>query len=140
MKLKDFIAVWMDHETAYIFDLSKHDVIIKVDSHHKPKRIKGESGKGILLGNFRSTNNEAHIHHRQTNMEHSFYKEICSKLNDYSEIFVFGPGPARKEFCNYAREKKLLDESRIFTKSADYLTKTQMIEQAQLYFESIMSI
>ena len=96
------IAVWLDHTAAWIYEPGLAPKARTISSGIESRvRIPGETADGTRLGNFRSTNNEAHKHNRRQNQLRAFYKDIASALIVYDEITIAGLGTSGQELYNF---------------------------------------
>jgi hypothetical protein len=109
------ISVWLDHTAAWLYrDGSEGEAEIIASGVESRVRIPGESADGTRLGNFRSTNNESHKHHREQNQLRAFYKDISAALLPYDEIHVAGAGTAGRELFNFISADSRFREKRLF--------------------------
>lgn len=130
------IGVWIDHVSAKLIHLNCSIEEIKSKTEH---RIPGESGNVTRLGNYRSTNNEAHRNNKEINFHHAFYNEVYNAIKPYSEIVVFGPSTAPNEFHNYILKGDKNEHGKISVKKSDYMTDHQLFQFVSNYFLADLS-
>jgi hypothetical protein len=131
------IGLWLDHVDAHFIELEDGQEIFETINSGKESlnRIKGESGNGIKMGNFRSTNNEHQVQMRENEILSDYYKNIAKRLEDFDEIFIFGASTAKDELTNLLRKNKHFDDKLIHTESSDHITKNQMIARVRSFFK-----
>jgi hypothetical protein len=131
------IGLWLDHVDAHFIELEDGQEIFETINSGKESlnRIKGESGNGIKMGNFRSTNNEHQVQMRENEILSDYYKDIAKRLQNFDEIFIFGASTAKDELTNLLRKNKHFDDKLIHTESSDHITKNQMIARVRSFFK-----
>ena len=131
------IGLWLDHVDAHFIEME--DSQEHFETIHSGKksllRMKGESGNGIKMGNYRSTNNEHREQMRENEIMSDYYKDIEKRLLNYDEIFIFGASTAKDELYNLLRTNKHFDGKLIHTESSDHITKNQMIAKVRAFFK-----
>jgi len=130
------LGIWMDHSSAKL--VHENGLLKEIHSDHvSQERIPGESGDGMRLGNFRSTNNEAHKHNKENNELHGYFNKIYEALTPYSDILIFGPTTAHDEFANYIIEKHKHFPGKISLAKSDYLSENKLLEFVRNYFSMV---
>ena len=131
------IGLWLDHVDAHFIELEDGQELFETMHSGKESllRIKGESGNGIKMGNYRSSNNEHQVQMRENEIRSNYYKIIAKRLQYFDEIFIFGPSTAKDELTNLLRENKHFDGKLIHTESSDHITKNQMIARVRAFFK-----
>lgn len=130
------IGVWIDHSKALMYDPQNGEERIETvhSGQESQDRFRGEHGDGTRLGNFRSTDNEHHKNRREENIIKNYYKDLANKLEAYDEIYLFGPGQARKELQNLLSEDKHFTTKSINSEAADHLSENQLRAQIRKHF------
>lgn len=136
------IGIWMDHNEARLIkpDATADQIRIMHSGIKSRERIAGEKGDGIQLGNYRSTNNESHKHHKKQEELHSYYKQLAEELQAYDELFIFGPSTAHNEFHNYLLSERKFAGKRIVAEKADHITENQMREVVRNFFDNHVKV
>lgn len=136
------IGIWMDHKEArFITPAASEDKPTIVRSPYLGReRIAGESGDGIRLGNYRSTNNESHKHFRRQSELNSYYKQLAGELLPFDEILIFGPANAHREFHNFLLKEKNFSKKNITVKKSDYITDNQIRKIVRTFFSADVKI
>ncbi len=127
----------MDHSRAHFIDFTKGLPVIETvySAQEEHLRFKGESGSGTKLGNYRSGNNENHLHNRGQQLKQEYYKVLSDRLKNYDDILLFGSTKAKEELYNQLKNDKLFEKKSITVKPADHLTENQMIAEAKKFFD-----
>jgi len=128
------IGIWLDHEKAHFIDAGKHVLYTVYSGEESQPRYPGEHGDGAKLGNNRSTNNENQKHKRQQNILSQYYHDIANRLNDYDEVYLFGPTTAKDELRNHLKADKHSAYKTIHVQHADQLTENQMVAKVKQFF------
>jgi hypothetical protein len=130
------IGVWIDYSKAFVFEPNSTDEHIETvhSMQESQERFGGEHGDGTRLGNYRSTDNEYHKNRREENITKSYYKDLVIKLESYDEIYLFGPGQARKELQNLLSEDKHFLTKSISSEASDQLSENQFRAQVRKHF------
>ncbi|MBS3763704.1 MAG: hypothetical protein KGZ25_10430, partial [Planctomycetes bacterium] len=77
----------------------------------------------------------AHLDDRRREQLKHFYKELDKNLRPAEEIYIFGPGQAKKELANYLKGDKSLKAALKGIEGADKkLTRAQKAEQVREFF------
>jgi len=131
------IGLWLDHVDAHFIEIEDGQEHFETIHSRKESllRMKGESGNGIKMGNYRSTNNEHRVQMRENEIMSDYFKGIEKRLQNYDEIFIFGASTAKDELYNLLRTNKHFDGKLIHTESSDHLTKNQMIARVRAFFK-----
>jgi stalled ribosome rescue protein Dom34 len=118
MKNSKKLAIYLDHSQAKLFDFKNTAIEFKtIESefdYHEKKEIlqKGES----------------HLHHKEQNLQHQYYKNLGDEILNYHEVLLFGPTDAKTELFNYLSEIKKFEKIKIIVKTSDKLTENQQLE------------
>jgi hypothetical protein len=131
------IGLWLDHVDAHFIELEDGQELFETIHSGKESllRMKGESGNGIKMGNYRSTNNEHREQMRENEIRSDYYKNIAKRLENFDEILIFGSSTAKDELTNLLRENKHFNGKLIHTESSDHITKNQMIARVRAFFK-----
>lgn len=135
-KAEKRIGVWLDHTKAHFVDVSKGLPVVETAFSNKESqvRIDGESSDGVRLGNNRHTNNEHHKHNRERDIMNDYYKMLANRLQQYDDIFLFGPTTAKDELFNHLKGIKHFSNKTINIQSADHLTENQLVAEVRKFF------
>lgn len=128
----------MDHSKALLIDpLTESSAFETIKSGLEiQQRFRGESGDGIKLGGYRSTNNEYHKHRREEEIQKDYFEVLENKVKDFDHIFVFGPGTARKEFFNQLNENKVFSSKKLESEACDQMSDNQLRAEVRKHFNN----
>jgi len=131
------IGLWLDHVDAHFIEIEDGQELFETSHSGKESllRIKGETGSGIKMGNYRSTNNEHRVQMREHEIIMDYYNALLKRLAEYDEIFIFGASTAKDELYNLLRTNKHFDGKLIQIESSDQITKNQMIARVRSFFK-----
>ena len=135
-----FMAIWLDHEKAYLIEPGAEPIIQTIHSSEKASsNVAGEEADGIRIGNFRSSNNEFSKHRKEENIFHLFCKNISAGIKNYDTLYILGSGTAHKEFRNYLKEDHHFKDKLIIEETTDHLTENQLKAKVNMVYTEIMA-
>ena len=131
------IGIWIDHSKAMMFEPHNGDDQIETihSGQESQERFKGEGGDGTRLGNYRSTDNEYHKNRKEENTTKAYFKDLAQRLEAFDEIYLCGPGQARKEFQNMLGDDKHFHSKQISNDPCDQLSENQLRAHVRKHFE-----
>lgn len=128
MKNGKYIGVWVDYKKAVIATCTPQKQSIKKINSDIERWSKTTGGVGRALPySFDGGSGQAHKEHRRENALKKYYKEICKAINGSTNIFIMGPGLAKKELS-----KAMKKEVTFVTKPK--MTDAQIMAQTRKYF------
>ena len=68
-----------------------------------------------------------------------YFKSVSSRLKNYEEILIFGPGKSQEQFQNFLKEDAQFKSMQITIDSDEHLTDPQMIAKVRDFFKSRQS-
>lgn len=126
----------MDHNNARIIDARTNESKTIHTFYETRLRESGQSATGTMLGNYRSSNNEATRHHQEQHDTKAYFKDIADAILPYDEIYLFGPTTAKEEFQNFLLNDTHFKNKIIRVESTDYTTSNQQEAQVKHHFRS----
>ncbi|MBS3763755.1 MAG: hypothetical protein KGZ25_10685, partial [Planctomycetes bacterium] len=101
MNNKPLVGVWVDHRRALLFwsDEQANMDVQEIGSNYQEEGEPTDQVK--IAGNNVHGGGVAHAHlddRRREQLKH-FYKELDKNLRPAEEIYIFGPGQAKKELA-----------------------------------------
>jgi stalled ribosome rescue protein Dom34 len=118
MKNSKKLAIYLDHSQATLFDFEHTAIEFKnIESEFDYQDKKEILQKG-----------ESHLHHKEQNLQHQYYKNLGDEILNYHEVLLFGPTDAKTELFNYLSEIKKFEKIKIIVKTSDKLTENQQLE------------
>lgn len=120
-------ALWLDHQTARIFEIGADEVEKFIArTHAKQRQVHhkhGAIGSGHVEGDQR------------------FFAEIAAHLRNAGEILIAGPGDAKLEFQRYLHKHDHAIEAKIVAlETVDHPTDGQFVAYARRAFSKIDSM
>ncbi len=120
---KQYAGVWIDNQKAMIItNTSENDgeFVIK-------EKLKANANFGG--GSEHSMNNAK----QADNLK--YFKSISSRLLNYDEILIFGPGKSQEQLQNHLEEDAQFNNKKITIDSAEQLTDPQMLAKVRDFFK-----
>jgi stalled ribosome rescue protein Dom34 len=117
---KQHAGVWIDNQKAMIITENDGDFAIK-------EKLKADENFGG--GSEHSINNAK----QSGNLK--YFKTISSRLLNYDEILIFGPGKSQEQLQNHLEEDAQFNKKKITIDSAEHITEPQMIAMVRDFFK-----
>ena len=138
MNQKPYVGVWLDHRKAVFFwaDANAEMDIKEVESGYQeegePTDRRGKPDTTIHSGSVA----HASLEHRREEQLKRYYKQLLKALHTASQIYLFGPGQAKKELSTLLDKDKSLRANIVGIDGADKkMTRPQMAAQVREIFE-----
>jgi len=134
------IGVFMNHHEAHFFapnNGTQQEASIE-SGIERQIRFPGETGNGVYLGNFRSTNNEHHRQNRENEIMKCYFKSLCIRLRDYDAIVVLDPRILLHRFQNHLQNDKSFNSKKCLFKQHDKMTETEFQLAAREYKKEML--
>lgn len=77
---------------------------------------------------------ESIMHHKEQQMQASFYGEVAAAFKPFEEVLLFGPTSAKEELYNTIKANPDFGHIRFALKNADKLTEYQQYTFVREYF------
>ncbi len=137
MKPKPLVGVWLDHRKAIMFwtdrEANMEDIEIK-SGYQEEGEPSDSRGKPDDTSHSGSVPHASVEQRREEQLKH-FYKKLNKKLHLAEQIYLFGPGPAKKELANHLKKDKSLNAELTGIKGADKkMTRPQMAAHVREVF------
>ena len=118
------VGLWIDHKHAFISWQDKEDVL-EVPSNVEPR-------VGVL---FDQTHGKEHqINDRFVKQLHAYYEKIIGAIHEAENIYIFGPGEAKRELEKTLRQHKDLRGRWVRVAAADRMTGNQIAARVREFF------
>jgi hypothetical protein len=130
------VGIWMDHSEARILEPGKMPAQACVVRSLTESQVRedGQGPDGVRLGNHRSSNNEYAKHNQVREELRNYFRELAKEIEQYEQIFIFGPGTAHSEFANFLMQDPHFREKHISVEKADHMTDMQVEKRVRDFF------
>jgi hypothetical protein len=132
---KTYAGIWIDHKKA-VLSIHSNELEKTIALHSGLNRWSKSTGgsRGALPYTYNGGGASGKKDHKRENLLHQYYARILKKLGGIDQIYVMGPGLAKKEM------KKVLEASRMGDKvkgiaNKDYLTDNQIAAATRRFFK-----
>lgn len=130
-------GVWVDHEGAVIVTLIGKDIrtarlLSEVERH---TRLSGGSRSATIYGPQDVASESTH-NRRFQNQLATYYEKLIGKLRDADELFIFGPGEAKKELKKALEKHKAYQGKTVGIEAADKMTEAQIVAKVRQRFST----
>lgn len=136
--MKNKTGIWIDRKRAVIvnFNKNKEERIYFVESGFEGReREEGEDrNKNTARMGMHFINDEKGFENRQKEVLRRFYLEVILRINEDSEVYIFGPAQAKDELAEKIRNYQSLRVVINKVESADSMTDNQIIAKVRDYF------
>lgn len=131
---KTMVGIWMDHKKA-VLTICSDEIQKTALVHSRVARWSKATGgsRGALPYGYNGGGAEDKKDHRRDHALHDYFRGLLEKLRAADEIYLMGPGLAKKEF------KKFLDENHFGARvmglsQKDHLTENQIAAETRAFF------
>ncbi len=135
MNHKPYVGIWMDHRKSLLFwmDAGADMDLEIIESGYQEEGEPTDSIESALVGG--GAVPHADVENRQREQLKRYYKKLVKALRHAGRIYLFGPGPAKKEFAGILEGDKTLRAEVSGVENADKnLTLPQMAAQVREKF------
>jgi hypothetical protein len=115
MKKNKYLAIWMDHSSAFIMELTNDTIVTST--------VISESMNPDV--EFSSDKHEKIIHKKEQHQQLNYYKKLGDSIRNYQEVLLFGPTDAKKELLNLLKSDNLFEKIKIEIRNSDKMTESQ---------------
>lgn len=115
MNLQRFTAVYMDHATANVMKFINDTIetqVIESEFTHQKKETALHKNEGVM-------------HHKEQQLQLSYYTKIMDKLKNSTDVLLFGSTTAKNELLNLVEADTHFNAIKIECKQTDKITENQ---------------
>ncbi|MHC4479932.1 MAG: hypothetical protein ACYS8K_03110 [Planctomycetota bacterium] len=132
-----YLGVWLDHREAYLLWVSEDGQAelqhARADYPEKAERVeRAMSGRQGVYGGLAP---HAELHEKQRRAAVQFYEKIFRAIRKAENVYIFGPGQARKELHKRLREHKDFNGHIRAVESAEKMSEPQMAARVRSFFD-----
>lgn len=133
--MKKHTGLWIDHKEAILVVIEDDQAMTQhvksgADGHFKATGGWKSGGSSVA----QSVSSEGKAEEIRKHQFHAFYKEVMSRLEDSTEIAIFGPGEAKIELGNEIKQNNKLHNKVSVIEACDRLTENQIVAKVKAFF------
>jgi hypothetical protein len=132
--MKKQLGLWLDHKKAIFVDYSNNEEVETIESEVEPKTKEAGGARARQPYAPQTVSEESHTDERYRHELKKYYDGVIKKLSEADQIYIFGPGPAKKELKNSLQKMREFKDKDLEVSSADYITLPQIREKVRNYF------
>lgn len=109
------LGIWMDHSNARLIEFTNFSFsskIIKNSFTHDEKTKSLEKSENLM-------------HNKEQHQQSEYFKRIAEKIQNFSDIVLFGPTDAKTELFNVLKKDHRFSKINIEVKPTDNMTDNQ---------------
>jgi len=137
MKAKPFVGIWLDHREAYLCwadeqgEMDTQRVESEYQEEGEPADRASPGGVGVSGAGVP----HASVERRRKEQLNHYYKRLVRALRAAREVYLFGPGQAKRELARAIEQHKDLSSSLKGVESAQTMTRRQMAARVRGFFK-----
>ena len=134
--MKSFVGLWIDHVKSFIITLQPDgSTYLKTLESNVEPAVKSTGGGRTRTPYSKGGVSVEKSQLRQQHQLKQYYETIIKQISNADKIYLFGPGPAKKEL-NYEINKNETIASKVCAVDAsDKMTEPQMIAKVKNYYK-----
>lgn len=109
------LGIWMDHSSANVMEYTTDPIETKTIESTFTHEVKEDS----------LNKSEYLMHNKEQLNQAAYYKKLCEIIENYQEVFLFGPTDAKKELFNILKDDLHFAKIKIDMKQTDKMTVNQ---------------
>ncbi|MHC5033899.1 MAG: hypothetical protein ACYTFZ_02535 [Planctomycetota bacterium] len=133
---KPYVGIWLDHRQAYLIWVDKdgRTDCRRVQTAYRETEEKGGRVVSGAAGVYGGLAPHVHLEEKRQREAKRFYDRICKAIRNAEEVFIFGPGQAKRELRRRLEEHKAFDGRVRAVKGAEKMTERQMTARVREFF------
>jgi len=129
------VGLWVDHNRAVIVTLDQEDVTVKTVESGAGRRVRLSGGsrsrtpygpQDVASDSKRQAKYEKHLT--------EYYRSLIDVIRDADELYIFGPGEAKKELHREIEKVKPLRGKVVAVDTTDKMTEPQISVAVKSFF------
>ena len=130
------VGLWVDHLKAFIISLKPDgDVIAKTIESEVEPLVKSTGGGRTKTPYSKGGVSPEKSKSRRQHQIKEFYNQIIMEISHADKIYLFGPGPAKKELNQEIQKVVALAPKVIAVEPADKMTEPQIIAKVRNFYK-----
>ncbi len=133
---KPYLGVWVDHKQAFLLWMDEqgeadvqHTEADYPERGEKSDRV--QAGAGTVYGGMAP---HAHVEQKRQQQSKKFYDTLFRAIRKAPEVYIFGPGQAKKELQKRLKEHKDFNGRIRAVESAKKMSEAQMAAKVRGFF------
>ncbi len=126
-------GVWIDRKEAWIAEPNS-DQIKKLASQITPYHRSTGGGRHRIIHGLAGQINDKSLKRKHEQQKQRFYDRIRNRLSDSDEIFIVGPGSAKKELLQALEADPSFSKKKIAWQTSERLTERQFLALLSKHF------
>jgi stalled ribosome rescue protein Dom34 len=122
---KKYVGIWMDNAHAHLIHIDAES-----ENHSLTSKFTADVKEEAL------NKSEKGMHHKEQQMQASYYKEIAGEILKYTNVLLFGPTNAKEELRNFLSKDVQFKYIKIDVLAADKMTDNQQIAFVKKHYRS----
>ncbi|MBC8181136.1 hypothetical protein H8E88_08430 [candidate division KSB1 bacterium] len=133
--MKENVGLWIDHVKAFIVTLNADgDIDSKIIESGIEPSTKSTGGGRTKTPYSKGGVSVEKSQLRQQHHLKGYYEDIIKQIAGADNIYLFGPGTAKKELNHEIQKNAVIAEKIIAVDAADKMTEPQMIAKVRNYY------
>jgi hypothetical protein len=142
--MKKKIGIWIDRREAILVSIEGGQTTVeRIESHAENHFHPSGGWKAAGTPVAQSVSKEQKADERRKHQFHNFYQMVIKKAGKADNIFIFGPGEAKRELAKEIEKIKGLHDRIAAVEASDRLTENQIVAKVKSFFsvrESALTI
>jgi stalled ribosome rescue protein Dom34 len=127
---KKYVGIWMDNAHAHLVHIDAES-----ENHSFTSKFSADVKNEAL------NKSEKLMHHKEQQMQASYYKEIAGEILKYTNVLLFGPTNAKDELRHFLLNDVQFKDIKVDVLAADKMTDNQQIAFVKkLYLSTTTSL
>jgi hypothetical protein len=134
---KPYLGIWLDHREAYlVWADGDGETEVQHTEIESPKRGK-ETGRTISgrMGVYGGLPPHANPDEKLHQLARQLYEKLCRAVRTAEDVYIFGPGQAKKELLKALRDQKGFGGRVRELESAQKMPESQIVARVREVFE-----
>lgn len=130
------VGLWIDHLKAFMVNINPDgEVTTKTIESEVEPLIKSTGGVRTKTPYSKGGVSTDKSKLRRQHQLKEFYEDIVRQISNAEKIYLFGPGPAKKELNQEVKKIASLAEKLVAVEPADKMTEPQIIAKVKNFYK-----
>lgn len=137
-------GIWIDHKQALLVTIDENNKVQRkrIESGFEGREREDGEGKSrntARMGSHYITD-EKGFENRQKEILRKFYLEVLLRIKNDADVYIFGPGSAKKELADKIKNYQSLNINIVRINDADKMTDNQIAAEIKSFFNIKTSV